>query len=223
MTESRRQLIERLTSTLEPVSAPVPPTRLAILWWISTWAFVAGLAALYQPLRPGALAELATHGQFFFESVLGLAAAAVVAVFAFGDAIPARARHSTLVFGLILTAAWMLAYVIGLEYPALAPSMAGKRAHCFLETLIYGVPPALAGIYLCRRYYVLAPVRTTALITLAAAMVPALLMQFACMYDPAHILTHHLLPIALIVATAVAGHRLVAWWATVWRGAQSRS
>lgn len=212
MTESRRQLIARLAANVQPVGRPVPPSRVAILWWISTCVLVTGIAVLVRPLRPGALADATTHVQFLLESGLGLLAAAVLAAFAFGDCIPANTKRSTLIVGLVLAAAWVMAYVIGLDYPALAPSMAGKRAHCFLETMVYGVPPALAGIYLTRRYYVLAPVRTTALITLAATMVPALLMQFACMYDPAHILSHHILPIPLVVAAAIVMHRLLAWF-----------
>jgi hypothetical protein len=34
----------------------------------------------------------------------------------------------------------------------------------------------------------------------AAAAVPGLFMQLACMYDPAHILTHHLAPIGVVAA-----------------------
>ncbi len=211
MTEDREHLIKRLTRDLQPVRMPLSPVRAGLLWWISTWVFVTGIAFVLEPPRSGALIQAATHGQFLLESVLGLVAALVIAVFAFGDSIPANARRAELQVGLVLAAAWILAYVIGLEYPALTPSMAGKRPHCFLEIFVYAVPVSLAGIYLCRRYYVLAPVRTTALISLAAAMVPALLMQFACMYDPAHILSHHILPIPMVVAAAIVVHRLVLW------------
>ncbi len=212
MTDARNQLIERLAQDLQPVRTRALPVYVGLLWWALSWAFVASIALLIEPPRSGALAQAATHSQFLLESLLGLVAAAVVAVFAFSDSIPANARRAVLPVGLVLAAAWVLAYVIGLDYPALEPSMAGKRPHCFLETFIYSVPPTLAGIYLCRRYYVLAPLRTTALISMAAAMLPALLMQFACMYDPAHILSRHILPISLVVAAATLTHWLINRW-----------
>ncbi len=211
MTASRDKLIQRLTTDLRPVRLPPSPGRVGILWWIGTWIFVAAVALLIAPVRPGMIIQLATHGQFLLESLIGLAAAACLAVFVFRDSVPGDARPAALLLGLILLAIWMLAYVFGLEYPALAPSMAGKRGHCFMETLLYAVPPALVGIWLCRRYYPLTPLRTTALVTLVAAAVPALLMQFACMYEPAHILSHHILPIPLIVAAMTVTHQLGLW------------
>jgi len=211
MTDSRNKLIQQLATDLQPVRLPLPPGRVGVLWWIGTWIFVAVVALLVAPLRPGSITELATHGQFFLESLIGFVAAGCLAVFVFRDSVPANGRRSALALGLILLAIWMLAYVVGLEYPAVEPSMVGKRTHCFIETLIYAVPPALAGIWLCRRYYPLAPLRTTALVTLVAAAVPALLMQVACMYEPAHILGYHILPIPLIVAAMTATHQLGIW------------
>lgn len=201
---NRPQLIEQLVRDLRPVRPVSPPEHAALAWWLGTWCFVVLVALAIAPLRPGAFAQAATHTRFALESLGGLGASLLIALFAIADSIPAYARRSLLWSGLGLAGAWCLAYVIGLEYPALEPSMAGKRAECVWETLFYSVPPALAGIGIARRYFVLNPVRSVALITLAAAMVPALLMQFACMYDPAHILTHHLLPIPVLV-TAAAG------------------
>ena len=44
----------------------------------------------------------------------------------------------------------------------------------------------------------------------AAGSVPALVMQWACMYEPAHALMHHLGPAALVaLAGAVLGPRLL--------------
>jgi hypothetical protein len=64
----------------------------------------------------------------------------------------------------------------------------------------------VAGIWLIHRnYHPLAPLRSAALIGLAGAMLPALFMQFACMYDPAHILHFHILPIPGVVVLGVIG------------------
>jgi len=61
-----------------------------------------------------------------------------------------------------------------------------------------------------RRRAALQTMWTGALAGLAAAAVPALMMEFACMYEPAHILTMHLSPIPVItVGAALLGARLL--------------
>jgi hypothetical protein len=105
-----------------------------------------------------------------------------------------------------LTAIWLASHIIGFAYPALEPSMLGKRPYCVFETLIYAIPPVLAGLWLARRRYVLRSSKTGALIGLAAGMMPALFMQLACMYEPSHIMTFHIVPgLAIAVPAALAG------------------
>jgi hypothetical protein len=212
MRQGRDELIQRLVADAQPVLRPPSPALAAGIWWAGTWAFALVALLLAGEFRPGALGQLAGQPRFLLESLAGLAASALLAGFAFGDAVPGRARPALLAAGLVLGAAWVLAYVIGLESPALVPGMLGKRPECFLETLLYSLPPALAGWWFSRRYYVLLPLRNAVVLTLAAAMVPALAMQFACMYEPAHILTHHILPIPLVVATAALLQAAVLAW-----------
>jgi hypothetical protein len=206
MTKRQEQLIARLTADLTPVRVASPPLRVAGLWWLGSWLFVIIVTLLTGPLRPGAFGQLATHAQFAAESLVGLLAAALIAAWAFEDSIPGTRRRSLLRIGLAAAAAWVIAYVVGLQYPALEPSMAGKRAGCVLQTLLFAGPPMAAGIWLIHRNYrPLAPLRSAALIGLAGAMLPALFMQFACMYDPAHILRFHILPIPAVVVAGVIG------------------
>lgn len=212
MREGRDELIARLASEARPVRRPPPAAVAALVWWLGAWVFTGVALLLAGEFRPGAFGELADHPRFLLESLAGLAASAVLAGFAFADAVPGRGRLAWLAAGLTLAAAWVLAYVVGLESPALDPGMLGKRPHCFVEALLYSLPPALAGLWLSRRYYVLLPLRNAVVLTLAAAMLPALAMQFACMYDPAHILTRHILPIPLVVAAAAAVQLAVLAW-----------
>jgi Negative regulator of sigma F len=206
MRNRQQELIAQLTAELTPVRAASPPLRVAGLWWLGSWLFVIIVTLLTGPLRPGALVQLVTHAQFAAESLVGLLAAALIAAWAFEDSIPGARRHGLLQVGLVAAALWLIAYVVGLEYPALEPSMAGKRAGCVLQTLLFAGPPMAAGVWLIHRnYFPLAPLRSAALIGLAGAMLPALFMQFACMYDPAHILRFHILPIPGVVVVAVMG------------------
>ena len=94
-------------------------------------------------------------------------------------------------------------FLVGLASPALEPSMLGKRPMCFVETLIYSVPPLLALWFIQRRLYPLRPVASAMLAGLSSGLIPAVYMQFACMYEPLHILAFHIGPglgVALIAA-----------------------
>ena len=94
-----------------------------------------------------------------------------------------------------------------LAYPALEPSMLGKREHCVVETFLFALPPACLALLLSRRFFPLRPVYSAFLFCLAAAMLPALYMQLACMYVPAHILQMHILPGLLVTMAGT----LCAW------------
>lgn len=204
------QTIARLTAELTPVRPAPPPLRVAGLWWLGSWLFVIITTLLTGPLRPGAFDQWMSHARFAAESLVGFFAAALIAAWVFEDSVPGTRRSGLLQLGLLATALWLIAYVVGLEYPALEPSMAGKRDDCVLQTLLFAGPPLVAGVWLMRRYYLpLAPLRSTALIGLAGAMLPALFMQFACMYDPAHILAYHILPIPAVVLIGVVAAALV--------------
>ena len=73
--------------------------------------------------------------------------------------------------------------------------MINKREFlCYVETILYGLPSLVIGIYLIGRLWPLHGASTGLIIGLAAGATPALIMQFACMYIPLHIITHHLLP-----------------------------
>jgi hypothetical protein len=89
------------------------------------------------------------------------------------------------------------------------PSEAGKRSFCYLETMVYSIPPILVAVFLARRLYPLNYTRTAMSLALTAGMIPALFMQIACMYVPAHILQFHILPGLSMV---LAGAAVAALW-----------
>jgi hypothetical protein len=212
MKNRQEEVIAKLAAGLTPVRAAWPPLRVAGLWWLGSWLFVIIVTLLTGPLRPGAFAQVMVNGRFAAESLVGFLAAGAVAAWAFQDSIPGARRSGLLHVGLVAAAVWLIAYVAGLEYPALEPSMAGKRVDCFLQTLLFAGPPMAVGVWLANRcFFPLEPLRTAALISLAGAMLPALFMQFACMYDPAHILSHHILPIPGVVLVGVMGSLVARW------------
>lgn len=214
MSADTDKLIASLSTDLQPTRPPLSVDLTALLWLVGTAGFVIGITAWFGPIRPNALTQLATEPRFLLETVLGAIAIAFAAVIAFRTAVPGAATSRGVLIGIALVVLWLANYVFGLAYPALEPSMLGKRDHCVVETLVFGLPPALLALLLSRRFYPLRPVYSTLLFCMAAAMLPALYMQIACMYAPAHILQMHILPALLVTL----GGTLCAWgWVRIRR------
>jgi hypothetical protein len=213
------ELIANLSRDLAPVSPAPNVNTLAISWLLLSAVFVVAVTPLFGAVRPGAFSQLATEPRFLLESLLGVAAILWTSMLAFRAAIPATLSRQFAAGGLVLMALWLAQYVIGLVSPALEPSMLGKRDHCFFETLIYSIPPILAGLFIIRRLYPLRFVRTAMSLSLAAGMLPALYMQLACMYQPSHILVFHILPGLLMV---LAGAAIAALWRVHHHGSKER-
>lgn len=198
------ELISTLSSDLAPVTPVTHVMGMAMAWFLFSAVFVVGVTWVLGPSRPGAFAQLASEPRFLLETLLGVVSIAWVGLAAFRSAIPAGLTRKFTLTGLILMALWLAQYVIGFLSPALEPSALGKRGHCFSETLVYSLPPILAGVFLVRRLFPLRYVRTAMTLSLAAGMIPALYMQLACMYESSHILSHHVLPGLLMVFAGAA-------------------
>lgn len=195
MTRDFDKIIDGLVKELAPVRKPLPPLLLALLWWAASWIGVVGMTLALGPLRPGALNALVTAPQFGIESATGLSAGLLFGVAAFRLSIPGLANRWLMPVAVILLGGWLLTYVIGFVHPALETGMTGKREHCAIETLLYSIPSLVAAAWLFKGRYTTHSATAGLLIGLAAAAMPALMMQVACMYEPEHILRYHLAPI----------------------------
>lgn len=187
-------LIDSLSTDLQPSKFAWNINILAAAWLLVSASYVIVVAQLLGPIRPEAITQLQNEPRFLLESLLGLTAITLTAFCAFRAAVPGALSRPLLTVTAGLIMLWVLTYVLGLYSPTLAPSMAGKREHCYLETFFYAAPPVIAAFFFARRLYPLQPAKTALLIGLAAGMLPALYMQIACMYDPTHILKLHILP-----------------------------
>jgi hypothetical protein len=202
-------LISNLSSNLAPVSRPPNINRLAMAWCLLSAIYVIAVTQLFGPIRPGAIEQLGTEPRFLLETLLGVVAIFWFGLLAFRSAIPAALSKNFVIVGLVLMTLWLSQYVIGFFSPSLEPSKLGKRAFCYLETMVYALPVILTGLLLVRRLFPLSFVRTAMSVGLVAGMMPALYMQLACMYEPAHILALHILPGLLMVCV---GAGAAAWW-----------
>lgn len=201
MTESRDTLIQDLVADLRPVRR-AGRTGLTLLLWL-TLAIVYSVLVLLAaaPMREGALADLWRYPYFSVETVVAALAIVALAAAALRSAIPGpggRLRHLTLPGALL--AAWIAFYLVGLEHPAHPVSTLGQRDQCIWQAVLFSLPSLALMLWYARRLMPLWPRTTGMLAGAAAAAVPAAIMQFACMYVPSHILTHHIGPVFIVAA-----------------------
>ncbi|NOR80283.1 MAG: DUF1109 family protein, partial [Methyloprofundus sp.] len=203
---NRIDLIKDLSTNVPPVCPRNGISLPIILWFFISWVYVIALSLYLGPLRDGALESLITSPQFAFELSVGFISGVLFCVIAFQESIPGL-RHKWLIYLSYFSAIlWVSCYVVGLSFPALEPSMLGKRAHCVLEAYLYSIPPLIIGYFLIYRRYPLNSLRAGIFLGISAGMLPALFMQISCMYDPRHILTHHIGPaFVAIVVGAILG------------------
>lgn len=199
----RADLVRELAADLTPVRRPPSPAALSIAWLAAAWLFVGAVTLASGGLRPGVLSQLEASPRFLAEILLGLltGAEAIRSAVRLGVPAPGSPLRRTAP-ALLLMTAWLGAYVYGLWDPALEPSPLGGREACYLQVLALSAPPLALALWLLRRAAPLARAWTGAIAGAAAGAVPGLIMQVACLYDPAHILCFHLAPIA---ATALIG------------------
>jgi hypothetical protein len=202
MVRDRTQLLDTLVADLVPVT---PAPRLSVsagTWLLASLVYVAVASWLLGPLRPGALLQLIGAPQFSLEMFAGLAGIALATGALFLSAVPGRRARPLGILSALALATWLVLLVIGFWYPSLDTGMSGKRPHCYLETMLYALPPLLLGLWLVRRFYPLRPTSTALAVGLVAGLLATWYMQLACMYQTTHGLAFHLLPGLLLVPLA---------------------
>ena len=212
MNKRRNELISELSNDLQATSRSGQTLDLIVYWLVFNFVVALLLTWAMGPFRENSLQQAYEHPQFLLESLTGLFAIVVLSVAAFHSAIPANiSRVKQFTPALLLLLLWIGFYVFGLWSPALEPSNAGMRnLLCYFETMIYGIPSLVLGLYVINRLWPLHGAWSGLSIGLAAGATPALIMQFACMYVPMHIITHHLLPgLMLGLVGLVAGKLLL--------------
>lgn len=201
--------IENLVDDLTPTGRPSRPGRSALAWWLMATLGTAAVMALMQPFRPGFVGQLIATPRFALETLLGVMACFGMAWAAFALGVPdVRSPWRRARVPLVLVTIWFALFGIALLAPVLPPSMAGKREHCMLEVLIYAAPLTIVGLVVIRRMLPLNAASTGAWMGFAAGLIPAFLMQLACMHEPLHIIKLHLAP---TVGAAAVG-AVLGWW-----------
>lgn len=202
MSESRQNLINELVAENHSGTKLYSSSRLWVLWSVLAWALVTTIMFVIAPFRQDALQQLSQSPHFAIETMLGVTVSLLLGVFALRLAVPGLRNRFLLLATFSLAGFWLLSYVYGINTPALEPSMHGKREHCTVEVLVLGLPSIMLGFYLVSRGYVSHWLQAGLAVGFASALIPAVLMQLACMYEPVHVLKLHLAPTILVGAAS---------------------
>lgn len=193
--QDKKQLIDTLVDDLEPVKPTKHVGLSAQFWLVAAVVLSAGLAWMLGPYREGALEQLMLSKQFTLETIVGVAAIVALAIAGFRSAIPsATVTFKHFYLPLALFCVWIAFYLYGLAEPALAASEHGKRDHCYIETFFMSLVPLFLGLNWAIKKWPVNPMKTGMLLGMASGLMSAMVMQFACMYDPIHALFFHILP-----------------------------
>jgi hypothetical protein len=168
------------------------------------------------PIRSGAIHSLAASPRSGLEFCLGLATGFTAIWAGIEIGVPGTPNPRRLwIPPIVLMTGWLGLIVYGVSHPTLEVSMTGKRENCFIQSLVLATPPYCLALWLLRERIPRAHTGASLLVGAAAAAIPALWMQLACMHDPVHALKFHLTP---ILAVGLAG-ALIARFA--WRACTS--
>lgn len=197
--KNKHDFINSLANDLKPVHRLTPASLRLLVWAFLIGISVVGIMLFIQPFRSDFLSQLGAN-RFTLESLSLFVSAFLCAYLALHASEPGRKKPTTLAWLMI---AGLVTYALSLAYgylghPSLAPSMAGKRPSCFYEVLALSWPGIVLLTYLMRQGLFMTNSRLLSYVALAGAIIPAALMQVACMYIPEHILLSHILPVALI-------------------------
>jgi len=208
--QDKQAFIKKLGASHRRRRPLLPASRRALLWFALAFVVSAVLMHHVQVFRPGFAGQLIQHPFFLLEVASGLLIALLGAYLALARSVPGEriSPSAGMAFG-VLAVVFLLGLAAGFSHFAPETSPVGARHACWLEVLVYGGVCLLAFTILIRRGFVRFSWKTGMLYGLMAGLVPAALMQLACMYDPMHALIFHYLPAVILIPVGLAVMRLI--------------
>lgn len=202
--------IEQLTADLSPSPKRLAPSIAMLLWLGGSMLWAWGVSLWLGPLRANVTAQMLSQPMYMIELATGLAAICVLFWAAMCHAMPGYPARQATRIGMALAILWVGSILWGFLEPAGTHSMLGKRHHCMWEVFLISTPPILSGVILQIRRYALQPVQAAWVAGLAAGLIPAWIMQVACMHEPEHALRLHIAPaLAMGILAALVVARMV--------------
>jgi hypothetical protein len=209
-TKDKQSFIKDLSAKHHRQRPLMPPLRRAVIWFAAAFIISAAWMHAVQVFRPGFVSQLAHHPFFLLEIASALLLAAAGAYAAFVHAIPGeRIARGTSILLWVLTSMFIISLAAGFTGLAPESSKVGARHACWLEVVVYGATVLVVFLLMIRRGWVRFSLNRGLFYGVVAGLIPAALMQLACMYDPMHGVRFHYLPVVFLIPAGLLVMRVV--------------
>ena len=185
------QFIEDLTSNFKGFQVVRPSYQVAVYWTTASLALLTLVAYLTGPFRPAWLSQVFLSPRFAAEMATGVLTVFFTCWLCLATAIPGRKTKHIAFLSSLFGSAFLILNVYSLFEPATTVSMTGKRPHCLVEGFAVSIGLTIGLLLLVRRRAPEGLVLAGLLSGLASCLICATTMHLACMYDPVHIMKHH--------------------------------
>lgn len=186
------------------------PSARAMLWFMAVFIVSAVWMHSVQVFRPGFAGQLVHHPFFMIEIASALLFSAAAAYVLFTRSTPGERTSRGMKAGLwILAVLFVIGFAAGFSPLAPETSTVGARHECWLEVVKYGAFGLGLFIVMIRRGFIRFSWKRGVLYGLIAGLVPAALMQLACMFNPMHALIFHYLPVVVLVPVGLLAMRII--------------
>jgi hypothetical protein len=194
----KSKFIHQLVLDLKPKRQWSAFSRL-VFWMFSIISICSFVMILYKPFRSNSLSDLFSYPRFLLEIVSAFCFSSFLVYSLFASLIPSfKIKKSIVVLGLSSGSLFITTLLLSLFTHSPAVSKLGARPHCVEEVFVYGLVSILSFLlYLKHSDYLPSQFHFFTL-GMGVGIIPASLMQLACMYDPIHALLFHYGPIILV-------------------------
>ena len=199
----KKAFLENLTHELKP-QQPWQPWRITLVW-MSLALLLNGLVMVaVQGFRPHFFEDLLNHPLWTLQIALGLGVSflcclATLSLFVPGAKLPKFLKALGWLFG----AALLTSIYFSFSFSTPRHGPLGARSFCLEEVFLYGFLGILSFQIVTRKIDFNIPGWQYTLIGVASGLVPAFLMDMACMYGPKHALIAHYGPILVLIPLAM--------------------
>ena len=207
--DKKAEIIEELVGDLKEFKPAVPSVRVAIFWTIISLVATILLSLATQPFRANFIEQAFSSPRYFIELASGFLIVFFCAWYIFSLSIPGEKvvrTKAALIFSAVVFSG-LIAY--SFIEPSTTASMVGKRPYCFYEGLLYGSILSLSLLAIARRRAVFFRSKVGLLSGVAGVGITAIVMHAACMYDPLHVLDHHILPVLFVSVFGLIGAKFL--------------
>ncbi|AYF43580.1 PF06532 family protein [Halobacteriovorax sp. BALOs_7] len=193
------KLINSLVDDLKPIK-PLPAPWIRTLVWMGSQIIISVVAIyLSSPIQLKYISNI----QFLLQVIVANIALLVGGYLVFANSIPGLLSEKKNLISFIPFLLLFLLLGINYFFPTNFPVEEHHRPHCLLELSILMVIGFAQNYYMLKKGFIAFERSMLTLSFLTSAMIPIIILYFACSFSTEHLLVSHYLPVAVITGVGV--------------------